>query len=177
MRIFGEIGIMKKTGMLSKVDNKGVDGLFVGYAENHSGEVYRMLNLVTHKISLTRDVRWLNINYKKYMQNEQNTSTMSDSTSDLKVAGTERSEQKESAKDSIDQNIIDADMDSSTKMVDDSAIQIVTVSSDSSSTESQEQTSKNHRSKLDPYRITRELIRLDVNVDLPPPVYTPQDNQ
>ena len=34
--------------------------MFVGYASNHAGNVYRMLNLKTKRVILSRDVRWLN---------------------------------------------------------------------------------------------------------------------
>jgi hypothetical protein len=36
----------------------------VGYANDHSGEVYRMLDLNTKKIKTTRDVIWLNKPYR-----------------------------------------------------------------------------------------------------------------
>ena len=34
--------------------------MFLGYATNHAGNVYRMLNPKTKKVLITRDVRWLN---------------------------------------------------------------------------------------------------------------------
>ena len=37
--------------------------MFVGYAEAHAGDVYRFLS-ITHKIIMSRDVRWLNIIWK-----------------------------------------------------------------------------------------------------------------
>ena len=40
------------------MDNRGEICLFVGYAKNHLGNVYRMYNLRTKKIWLTRDVQW-----------------------------------------------------------------------------------------------------------------------
>jgi hypothetical protein len=67
LRIFGEIGIVKKSGILSKLEEKGFEGMFVGYASDHSGEVYRMLNLQSHKISETRDIKWMKMTYDEYM--------------------------------------------------------------------------------------------------------------
>ena len=61
LKLFGEIGIVtKKPGpnIKGKMDNRGEICLFVGYAKNHAGNVYRMYNLRTKKIWLTRDVQW-----------------------------------------------------------------------------------------------------------------------
>ena len=51
MRTFGEIGVVKKSGKLSKITNKGFDGIFVGYEKETNGEVYHMYNLSTGNIS------------------------------------------------------------------------------------------------------------------------------
>ena len=40
--------------------------MFVGYADDNSRDVYRFLNIHTMKISISRDVRWLNILWKHY---------------------------------------------------------------------------------------------------------------
>ena len=40
--------------------------MFVGYAHNHSGDVYRFLNIHTIRIIMSRDARWLNIIWKHY---------------------------------------------------------------------------------------------------------------
>ena len=42
--------------------------MFVGYAENHAKDVYRFLNIHTKRIILSRDVRWLNIIWKRYKE-------------------------------------------------------------------------------------------------------------
>ena len=34
--------------------------MFLGYAANHAGNAYRMLNLETKHVLITRDVKWLN---------------------------------------------------------------------------------------------------------------------
>ena len=40
--------------------------MFVGYADDHSGYVYRFLNINTKRIIMSRDARWLNIIWKHY---------------------------------------------------------------------------------------------------------------
>ena len=40
--------------------------MFVGYADDHSRDVYRFLNIHTKRIIMSRDVRWLNIIWKHY---------------------------------------------------------------------------------------------------------------
>ena len=40
--------------------------MFVGYADDHTKNVYRFLNIHTRRIILSRDVRWLNIIWKQY---------------------------------------------------------------------------------------------------------------
>eukprot|EP00980_Cylindrotheca_fusiformis_P003428 scaffold765_cov59-Cylindrotheca_fusiformis.AAC.1 len=68
LRRFGEIGIMtKKDGIQSKLKNKGVPVLFLGYAADHAPDTYRVLNLETHRVVLTRDVnKWLNLSYQQW---------------------------------------------------------------------------------------------------------------
>ena len=40
--------------------------MFVGYADDHSRDVYRFLNIHTKRIIISRDVRWMNIIWKHY---------------------------------------------------------------------------------------------------------------
>ena len=40
--------------------------MFVGYAEDRAGDVYRFVNIHTKRIIMSRDVRWLNIIWKHY---------------------------------------------------------------------------------------------------------------
>ena len=40
--------------------------MFVGYADDHSGDVYRFLNINTKRIIMSRGARWLNIIWKHY---------------------------------------------------------------------------------------------------------------
>ena len=60
LHIFGEKGIMlDPTKIKSKIENKGFEVLFVGYAEMHSSDVYRVLDTQTFRVKLTRNVRWI----------------------------------------------------------------------------------------------------------------------
>jgi hypothetical protein len=51
LKIFGEVGVVTtKDKIQSKLTHRGSPCIFVGYAENHSKDVYRMLNLDTNAI-------------------------------------------------------------------------------------------------------------------------------
>ena len=66
---FGEmavIAIHEGKKMRSKLDDRGKTCMFVGYEDDHTKDVYRFLNIHTRRISLSRDVRWLNIIWKQY---------------------------------------------------------------------------------------------------------------
>ena len=69
MTTFGEmavIAIHEGNKMRSKLDNRGKTCMFVGYADDHPGDVYRFLNIHAKRIIMSRDVRWLNIIWKHY---------------------------------------------------------------------------------------------------------------
>ena len=71
LRIFGEMAVVaihEGKKMRSKLDDRGKTCMFVGYAENHAKDVYRFLNIHTKRIILSRDVRWLNIIWKRYKE-------------------------------------------------------------------------------------------------------------
>ena len=79
LKRFGEIGIVKKLCILQKMESKGFDAMFIGYSQDHAKEVYRMLNLSTNKVSTTRDIKWMELTYKEYMNKigEDNTTESS----------------------------------------------------------------------------------------------------
>ena len=52
--------------MRSMLDDRGKTCMFVGYADDHSKDVYRFLNIHAKKICISRDVRWLNIILNQY---------------------------------------------------------------------------------------------------------------
>ena len=69
LRSFGEMAVVaihEGKKMRSKLDNKGKTCMFVGYADDHSGDVYRFLNIKTKRIIMIRDARWLNLIWKHY---------------------------------------------------------------------------------------------------------------
>ena len=69
LRTFGEmavIAIHEGKKMKSKLDDREMTCMFVGYADDHTNDVYRFLNIHTSRIILTRDVRWLNMIWKQY---------------------------------------------------------------------------------------------------------------
>ena len=57
---WGMAGVVKvKTQNTPKMGDRGITCMFVGYATNHSGDTYEMLNMATRRILNTRDVVWL----------------------------------------------------------------------------------------------------------------------
>ena len=60
MRTWGETGTVKTvTKKISKVLDRGVQCMFVGYAMEHDGDVYRMWNPETDRVLISRDVIWM----------------------------------------------------------------------------------------------------------------------
>jgi hypothetical protein len=75
MHKFGELAVVTRTDKIqSKITNKGITAMYLGHADNHAGDVYRMLNLKTERVITTRDVRWLKTSYAswKKQQNDDN---------------------------------------------------------------------------------------------------------
>ena len=74
LRTFGEIAIIKdnRNKLKSKLSNRGIEEMFVGYSEYHARNVYRFMNLKTNRIMTSRDVTWMHSLYKDYMKEERN---------------------------------------------------------------------------------------------------------
>ena len=72
LRKWGEAGTVKlKTKTTPKMSDRGVTMMMVGYAADHDGDCYEMLNMKTRRIVETRDVTWLGRKYfTKMAQNE-----------------------------------------------------------------------------------------------------------
>ena len=54
LRSFGQMAVVaihERKKMRSKVDNRGKTYMFVGYADDHYGDVYRFLNIHTKRLS------------------------------------------------------------------------------------------------------------------------------
>ena len=69
LRSFGKMAVVaihEGQKMRFKLDNRGKTCMFVGYADDHSGDVYRFLNTKTKRIVMSRDARWLTIMWKHY---------------------------------------------------------------------------------------------------------------
>ena len=62
----------------SKLDTGGRTGIFVGYADDHAGNVYRFINIQTKKIILGRDVQWLNSFWKQYKERKDDSKKLVD---------------------------------------------------------------------------------------------------
>ena len=61
LHIFGEKAVVKKAAKIqSKLKDKGIQVMFLGYAKDHAEDVFRFLNLETNRVILSRDVIWLN---------------------------------------------------------------------------------------------------------------------
>ena len=60
------VAIHEGKKMRSKLENRGKTCMFVGYADEHTKGVNRFLNIHTKRIILSRDMRWLNIMWKRY---------------------------------------------------------------------------------------------------------------
>ena len=58
LRTWGEAGTVKM-GKDGKVGDRGATMMFIGYANDHTGNVYQMYYPVTKRIWVTRDVIWL----------------------------------------------------------------------------------------------------------------------
>ena len=58
----------QNTRMQSKLKNKGMLGIFVGYPNHHPKDAYRILNIATKKILITRDITWLKVTYGDYFK-------------------------------------------------------------------------------------------------------------
>ena len=46
-----------------KVDNRGITMVFMGYADEHAGNCYRMYNPVTSRVNVTQCIIWLRSMY------------------------------------------------------------------------------------------------------------------
>ena len=72
------IAISDGKKMRSKVDTRGRTGIFVGYAHNHAGNVYRFINIQTKKNILSRDIQWLNSFWKEDKKRKDDSKKMVD---------------------------------------------------------------------------------------------------
>ena len=81
LKSFGEMAVIAISDgkkMRSKLDTRGRAGIFVGYADDHAGNVYRFINIQTTKIILSRDVQWLNSFWKQYKKRKDDSKKLVD---------------------------------------------------------------------------------------------------
>ena len=81
LRSFGEmtvIAISDGKKMRSKLDTRGKTGIFVGYADDHAGNVYRFINIQMKKIILSRDIQWLNSFWKEFKKRKGDSKNLID---------------------------------------------------------------------------------------------------
>jgi hypothetical protein len=69
-----------KTNSTPKLADRGITCMLVGYADNHTGDCYEMLNWKTSRILVTRDVLWLKRmyfgNFKGELQKDKSIMTL-----------------------------------------------------------------------------------------------------
>ena len=81
LRSFGKMAVIAISDgkkMRSKLDTRGRTGIFVGYADDHAGIVYRFINIQTKKIILSRDIQWLNSFWKEYKERKSDSKKLID---------------------------------------------------------------------------------------------------
>jgi hypothetical protein len=84
LKMFGEVEVVPtKERIQAKLSNRGTTCLFVGYTENHSRDVYRILNLTTNSIINSQDIIWLNKTYREWKDNKATISNVEDDTIEL----------------------------------------------------------------------------------------------
>jgi hypothetical protein len=71
LRTFGEIAIFHDSHKnQGKLENRGKPGIFIGYPEDHSNEIYEFLDILTKSLLLSRNYKWMNQSYGEYMNLE-----------------------------------------------------------------------------------------------------------
>ena len=50
--------VHKQVGHKSKIEDGGKEAIFVGYSNNHAGDVFQFFDNATKQIKISRDVRW-----------------------------------------------------------------------------------------------------------------------
>ena len=81
LRSFGEMAVIAISDgkkMRSKLDTRGRTGIFVGYADDHAGNVSRFINIQMKKIILSRDIQWLNSFWKEYKKRKDDSKKLVD---------------------------------------------------------------------------------------------------
>ena len=102
LRSFGEMAVVaihEGKKMRSKLDTRGKTSMFVGYADDHAGDVHRFMNVQTKRIILIRDAKCLNLFWKHYKMRHNNPRRQQvelflDKEEDLSLEGNEPEENR-----------------------------------------------------------------------------------
>ena len=81
LRSFGEMAVIAISDgkkLRSKLDTRGRTGIFVSYADDHAGNVYRFINIQMKQIILSRDIQWLNSFWKEYKKRRDDSKKLVD---------------------------------------------------------------------------------------------------
>lgn len=67
LKVFGEIAVIKNIQtMVGKLENKEKTVMFIGYSDLHPTNTFKFYNLTTRKVSISRDISWLNKTWGEY---------------------------------------------------------------------------------------------------------------
>ena len=55
----------------TKIEQRGKVPMFLGYEEDHTGDLYRFIHIKTQHVILSRDATWMNIMWKAYMRKQK----------------------------------------------------------------------------------------------------------
>ena len=86
MRTFGELGFATdRAEIKSKLADRSHKVMFLGYAEEHDGDCYRLYKIGTKRVILSRDVRWADKMMFEMKEKKNSTQSTSDDTIELEV--------------------------------------------------------------------------------------------
>ena len=108
-----------KLGKLQKLDNKGIDGVMVGYEKECEAGIYIMMNLKTGMINITRDIKWMNMSYDEYKKT-QTIPEREESTNSTTTETSSNREKQETKSDTIANEIaeLEENMKNNTESAD-----------------------------------------------------------
>jgi hypothetical protein len=91
-----------KDKIQSKLNNCGSPCIFVGYAENHSRDIYRMLNLDTSAIIKSRDIIWLKKMHVDWLKNKLTTNLEEEEVLELSTGNESNKVEEEATNVDVD---------------------------------------------------------------------------
>ena len=85
LRSFGEMAVIAISDgkkMRSKLDTRDRTGIFLGYADDHAGNVCRFINIQMKKIILRRDIQCMNSFWKEYKKRKDDSKRLVDDSNE-----------------------------------------------------------------------------------------------